>query len=228
MGSVDGPSDFYARVPAAAAVAPELRTPSDQRPSKAHLVVIGVVLLIAPLFGLVVSPGWLVHRGPHGPSTGLQATTPLHVTFPTTVNGETLNPRVTISFANNDLGVPALAQSTQVEYQGNKESVIVAGGPLPAAFRSSGNADQVNLLKSILEHIGGGPARPVSAQWHAASAGQLGGQMWCGATHLPNLPAAGGSCWVVDSQNVLDITVIGDDWLSVANLVRPLVEVTGS
>jgi hypothetical protein len=52
--------------------------------------------------------------------------------------------------------------------------------------------------------------------------------MWCGTLHLPNVPVDGGGCWVVDSQNVLDITVVGGNWLSVAEAVRPLVEVTGS
>jgi hypothetical protein len=86
----------------------------------------------------------------------------------------------------------------------------------------------VNLLTSIIENIGGRQVRPVGSQWHAKSAGALGGHMWCDAAQLPNHPTDVGDCWVVDSQNILDITVIGGDWLSVAESVRPLVEVTGS
>jgi hypothetical protein len=195
---------------------------------RSWLAVASVVTVIAVVAGSFVVHGWLTNRAPHGPSTGIQATATLHVVFPASLDGYTLesgmSQRLTAALAPLQAHVPALALSTQVQYRRQRDTVFIAGGPLPTALRFSGNAAQAALVKQIGEQIGG-PKGQTPEGWEAKPAGVLGGQLWCGSPKI--LPGATDAlCYAVDSQNVLIISTIGGD-VSFAQQIRPLVEVTG-
>ncbi|HTW18843.1 MAG TPA: hypothetical protein VME70_01365 [Mycobacteriales bacterium] len=183
-----------------------------------------VLLLVAVGVLLAVFRG---DTGAHGPSTGLQASTVLKVQFPSSVEGAPLQPSetslLTSQLANLASRVPALALSTQVQYhQVGGADIFIAGGPLPAALRYKGNAQQVSLLNQILHQVGGPKARRPEG-WGPMPTGTLGGQMWCGTQSVGG--GTIGLCYVVDSQNVLMITTFGDSPQTTAERVRPLVEV---
>jgi hypothetical protein len=181
-----------------------------------------VLAIAAALFVVVRS------SGPHGPSTGLQASRTLNIQFPPTVDGSALDQSET-SLLTNQLAplqarVPALAFSTQVHYQPlarGGPGVIIAGGPLPDALRFLGNAQQAKLVSQIGAQISG-PHRVHPHGWGPKPTGALGGQMWCGTE--PVADSAIGLCYVVDSQNMLIITTFGDDPLTTAEQVRAQVE----
>jgi hypothetical protein len=222
--------DFFATptVVGTPAGTPKAVIPPQPPSRRTWLVVASAVTVIAVVAGLFVAHGRLTNHAPHGPSTGIQATTPLHIVFPTSVDGYTLESdmtqRLTAALAPLQDHVPALALSTQVQYRRQHEVMIIAGGPLPAALRFSGNAAQAALVKQIGEQIGG-PKGQTPGGWEAKPTGGLGGQLWCGSPKI--LPGAVDAlCYAVDSQNVLIITTIGGD-VSFAQQIRRLVEVTG-
>jgi hypothetical protein len=205
---------------------PPAATAPQPKTRRTWLVVASAVTVVVS--GLFIGHGRLTNRAPHGSSTGVQATATLRVVFPASVAGYTLESGMTqgltAALAPLQDRVPALALSTQVQYRGQRGVVIIAGGPLPAALRFSGNAAQAALVKQIGEQIGG-PNGHTPNGWEAKRAGALGGQLWCGSPKI--LPGAVDAlCYAVDSQNVLIITTIGGD-VSFAQQVRPLVEVTG-
>jgi hypothetical protein len=165
--------------------------------------------------------------GPHGPSTGLQASTVLRVEFPSSLGGTPLDPSetslLTEQLASLKARAPALALSTQVHYhQAGDAGVIIAGGPLPRALRYEGNAQQTTLLHQILTQVGGTHGRRPNG-WGPKPTGALGGQMWCGTQPVDN--SSIGLCYVVDSQNVLMITALGESPQTRAEQVRAQVEV---
>jgi hypothetical protein len=164
---------------------------------------------------------------PHGPSTGLQATTRLNVEYPPTVEGTPLDSSVT-QILNNQMAplkarVPALALAVEVQYHasGGAADVIIAGGPLPAALRFRGNTAQAKLLSQIGPQISGSHGRRPDG-WGPKPTGALGGQMWCGTQPVGKSQV--GLCYVVDSQNVLIVTAFGANALTEAEQVRAQVE----
>jgi hypothetical protein len=200
--------------------------PSRPPSRRTWLILASLVTCTAVVVGLFVARQ-LTNRAPHGPSTGLQATTRLHVSFPASVDGYTLQSdksqgmAVSLSFLTSH--VPALTLSTQVQYSDPSGILIIAGGPLPAALRFAGNAAQATLLEQMRQQISG-PHGKTPEGWESKPTGALGGQLWCGTPKV--LPSSvDGLCYAVDSQNVLIITTLGAD-ASVAQQIRPLVEVT--
>jgi hypothetical protein len=168
--------------------------------------------------------------GPHGPGTGLQASTTLHIEFPSSLAGIPLDqnetPLLTTQLAPLKARVPALALSTQVHYHlGGDAGVIIAGGPLPPTLRYAGNGEQTKLLHQIMAQIGGPHGRRPDG-WGPKPTGALGGQMWCGTQ--PVADSAIGLCYVVDSQNVLIRTAFGDTPLTTAEQVGDQVEVAAN
>jgi hypothetical protein len=203
----------------------EVGVPAPDRSRMIAWAAGGLAVLVVLGVGLSVLR-WAAR--PHGPSTGLQATTRLNVEYPPTVEGTPLNSSVT-QILNNQMAslkarVPALALTDEVQYQalGGAADVIIAGGPLPAALRFRGNAAQAKLLNQIGPQISGSQGRRPDG-WGPKPTGALGGQMWCGTQPVEKSKV--GLCYVVDSQNVLIITAFGDNALTDAEQVRAQVEV---
>jgi hypothetical protein len=218
--------EFYAVVPSR----PEESSTAAgaQRPQRLRrsllLAAAGLVVLVAIGLRVTLFRG---NAGPHGPSTGLQASTVLNVEFPSSLGGTPLDPSetslLTSQLVTLKARVPALALSTQVHYHQPRDAgVFIAGGPLPAALRYKGNAQQASLLKQILAQAGGPHGRRPDG-WGPKPTGTLGGQMWCGTQPVDD--SAIGLCYVVDSQNVLMITAFGENPETTAEQVRPQVEV---
>jgi hypothetical protein len=217
--------DFYAGIPSRA----EESSATDagvKRPRRLPRIWLLAAMGLIVLIGIGVI---LLRRGagPHGPSTGLQASTVLKVEFPSSLGGTPLDPSetslLTVQLASLKARVPALALSTQVRYhQAGQAGVFIAGGPLPRALRYEGNAQQTTLLQQILTQVGGPQGRRPDG-WGPKPAGALGGQMWCGTQPVAN--SSIGLCYVVDSQNVLMITAFGESPQTTAEQVRAQVEV---
>jgi hypothetical protein len=183
----------------------------------------GVAVVAGIISGVIITKG---KAWPHGPSTGLQSTTPLHVVLPASLDGHQLDPATKLSLADQaaQLGVPAMALSTEVTYKGADSIIVVSGGPLPPSLRFSGNAQQADLIKQIGDEYAAGHGKTPS-DWGPKSTGVLGGQLWCGTiSPAPGLPADG-MCWMVDSQNVLNVVASGPGALATAEAVRPQVEI---
>jgi hypothetical protein len=178
--------------------------------------------LVAVLAVLAAQPA----PAPHGPSTGLQATTRLDVVFPAELDGYQIDRKASQEFSDQvaNSGVPAMALSSGADYSLGVNTIIVAGGPLPSGLRFTGNAEQAGLIRQIgIDYSHGKGRHP--KDWGPRPTGEFGGQLWCGTeTALKNGPLYA-SCWMVDSQNVLNIVVFGPDPMATAERTRELVEV---
>jgi hypothetical protein len=207
-----------------APVGPNLAPDSGRRRLRTVLMIAGGVAVVAGIVsGVIITKST---TSPHGPSTGLQARLPLHVVLPASLDGDQLDPATELSLAHSaaQLGVPAMALSTEATYKGAGRFVIVGGGPLPPSLRFSGNAQQADLIKQIRAEYADGHGR-TPTDWGPKPTGALGGQLWCGTmSPAPGLPADG-TCWMVDSQNVLNIVADGPDALATAEAVRQQVEI---
>jgi hypothetical protein len=193
------------------------------RVSAPVLACAAAMLALAALLAMLV-----VRRapGPHGPSTGLQATTRLDVVFPAELDGYQIEPKASQEFSAQvaNSGVPAMALSSGALYSLGVNTIVVAGGPLASGLRFTGNAQQAGLIRQIgIDYSHGKGRNP--KDWGPKPTGELGGQLWCGTeTALKNGPPVV-SCWMVDSQNVLNIVVFGPDPMATAERTRELVEV---